>query len=338
MKVRRRELSVFSISAIDLFASGMGAFVLLTVMAMPFFPNTSADHKDNQLEASKERVDDLERMVNELQTAIAEAASPDAYAEILQQLESTQNELAAIEAQRNQDSNSSSQELSNAQEQLAAAQSKIRQLEEGMKSVRLPHLDLVICLDVTGSMRDQIDGLKAEISSLTAVLDRLAPSVSIGVVAFGDRYWQRTLHRLPLTSTSNLFVLERFINGLTVNMNDPNFDRNTDGPEAVGQALEAALAMNWRAQSEKRYIIVITDNPAYPSRREETIATARDFASTPNQHVSTVRANLASTFSGDDRFTKQYLERLATAGNGNFVDAAGGESMLSTLLLAILDT
>ena len=29
-------------SALDLFASGMGAFILLAIMALPFFPNTGS--------------------------------------------------------------------------------------------------------------------------------------------------------------------------------------------------------------------------------------------------------------------------------------------------------
>ena len=333
MKVRRRDLAVFSISALDLFASGMGAFVLLTLMAMPFFPNTSSGRQESQLEASQARVADLERMVSDLQQAVAGAASADEYQRVQQQLQSARNKLAEVQ----QGSSSPQEALSETQEQLAAAQSRIQQLEEGLKSVRLPHLDMVICLDVTGSMRDQIEGLKAEITSLTTILDRLAPSVGIGIVAFGDRRWQQTIHQLRLTRITNLSALERFVNGLTVNMNDPFFAQNTDGPEAVDQALQRALTTQWRSESEKRYIIVITDNPAYPESQAKTIEDARRFSSASNHHVSAVRANMVSTISGDPRFAKQYLQRLASAGNGNFVDAAGGESMLSTLLLAILE-
>ena len=39
MKKRSRELNVFSISALDLFASAMGAFILITIVLIPFFPN-----------------------------------------------------------------------------------------------------------------------------------------------------------------------------------------------------------------------------------------------------------------------------------------------------------
>ena len=38
MKPRSRELSIFSMSALDLFASGMGAFILLAIMALAVLP------------------------------------------------------------------------------------------------------------------------------------------------------------------------------------------------------------------------------------------------------------------------------------------------------------
>lgn len=40
MRLSNRELHVFAMSALDLLASGMGAFILVKVMALPFFPST----------------------------------------------------------------------------------------------------------------------------------------------------------------------------------------------------------------------------------------------------------------------------------------------------------
>lgn len=40
MKRKQREVSAFNMSAVDLFASSMGAFILLAVIALPFFPKT----------------------------------------------------------------------------------------------------------------------------------------------------------------------------------------------------------------------------------------------------------------------------------------------------------
>ena len=37
MKSRNREFNVFSMSALDLFASALGAFILISVVLMPYF-------------------------------------------------------------------------------------------------------------------------------------------------------------------------------------------------------------------------------------------------------------------------------------------------------------
>ena len=55
----------------------------------------------------------------------------------------------------------------------------------------VPQLDLVTALDMSGSTGQQVGGLKSEIDQLSAVLIGMTPSLSMGVVAFGDRYWDR---------------------------------------------------------------------------------------------------------------------------------------------------
>lgn len=288
MKLQRRELNVFSMSALDLFASGMGAFVLLALISLPFFPNTGDAEK---------RVETLAAELSEVQEALETAeAERDAEA---------QKAAEAVDAQKD-------------------AETKVDFI--------IPHLDIVICLDVTGSMTYQIEGLKREIASLSEVLDRVAPSVGIGLVAFGDRRWRRTIHEMDIVETTNMSTIHAFVNNLTPGMRDPDSHQNSDGPEAVTTALEHALVQTWRSNSEKRYIIVITDNAAYPNRISEAFRAAREFSSQNNHYVSAVRANLVS----DDAL--QFLEQLAEEGQGNFVDAAGGESMISSILLAVLET
>ena len=43
MKFRSREINVFSISALDLFASALGAFILISIVLMPYFLRTDPD-------------------------------------------------------------------------------------------------------------------------------------------------------------------------------------------------------------------------------------------------------------------------------------------------------
>ncbi len=282
MKVQRRELNVFSMSALDLFASGMGAFVLLAIVAMPFFPNTGD---------SQERVDDLK---GEIEAAQSRSKELETQVETLVEVVVAQTELI------------------------------------------VPHLDIVICLDITGSMAGQIDGMKREISSLADVLDRLSPSVGIGIVAFGDRRYRRPIYEMDIIETTNMNEIQEFVDELTPGMGDPRADRNSDPPEAVTTALEHAIEMSWRTESERRYVIVITDNASYPDREDDAMMAAANFSSQDNHHVSTVRANPNVTEDAQ-RAALRFLQELSEAGRGNYVDAAGGESILSSVLLAILE-
>ena len=363
MKLRRREINIFSMSALDLFASGMGAFILLTVMALPFFPNTG--DSEERIEAVKEELSDalqerdaararasrLEAIISKLERdADAEAALHEALTDALRRLEDARNKVSdledalakekakqqPIEPRDDSRERELEQALVEARKQRDAAEALARGLEDALKKVKMPDLDVVICLDVTASMTNQIDGFKREVSALAEVLDSLAPSAGIGVVAFGDRRWAQPIHEQPVVSTSNLAVLRAFVDSLRPNM-DPRARRNTDGPEAVTTALERAVESNWRHVSKRRYVIVVTDNAAYPDRVMVALETAQQFSATEGHFVSTVRANFTEDRT-DRAAADQFLRQLALAGKGQFVDAAGGESMIGNVLLAILNT
>ena len=279
MRLRRREINVFSMSALDLFASGMGAFIVLAVMALPFFPNTGD---------SKERIEEVKR------------------------------------------------ELASAQEERDSAKNTARALEKALAQAQMPDLDIVICLDVTGSMTQQIDGLKREISVLAEILDNLTPSAGIGLVAFGDRRWDQPIHIQQIVPTSRIPELQAFTQRLGPSM-DPSARQNSDGPEAVATAIERAISLNWRPESKHRYVIAVTDNAAYPTREFAALEAAKSFAATEGQSVSAVRANFTQHQS-DREAADRFLRQLAQAGRGQFIDAAGGESMIGSLLLAVIGT
>lgn len=67
MKSRNRELNIFSMSALDLFASAMGAFILIAFVLFPYFPNTG-DSAERVAEVRAQ----LEQVQNELQAARGE--------------------------------------------------------------------------------------------------------------------------------------------------------------------------------------------------------------------------------------------------------------------------
>ena len=294
MKSRSREINIFSMSALDLFASGMGAFILLAVVGLVFFPNRG----------------DSDERVAEVKEALAEARQ-----------ERDQARRERDRAQRERDA---------AAGRLNAAE----QAQQQLKEIEIPDIDIVICLDVTGSMGDQIAGLQQQIVDLANVLDALAPSAGVGVVAFGDRAWRRPLYVQRIVETAQAAALQHFVNTLSPAMGHTQAtDPNRDTPEAVALALEEAVRLNWRPVSQRRYIVAVTDNPAYPDRVQAAMQAARSFAAADGQRVSTVRAN--ATAPGSD-LAGPFLRDLAEAGSGEYVDAAGGGSMIASVLMAVL--
>ena len=200
---------------------------------------------------------------------------------------------------------------------------------------QLPHVDLVIALDVTSSMMRQVAALKAEVGQLSDLLSRMAPSFGIGLVAFGDRRWERPTTTFPLRTISgptlNRAAFRGFVNSLSVRMGLGR-GGNDDAPEAFLQALTDAARMPWRAESERRVIVLVTDNPAYPEEVDRSIATAAAIGRMPGHRVSTVYINTQGIANLE---VERFLQRVANAGQGQFVRDAGG-SLTVNLLLSLL--
>ena len=181
----------------------------------------------------------------------------------------------------------------------------------------------MICLDVTGSMGGEIEGLAAQVTSLAEILNKIAPT-GIGVIAFGDEEWTQTLYVQDVTTNSA--TIREF---LAIFTSDADFrdGSNPDPPEAVSVALERAERMNWRPEATVRHVVVITDNSA--KRQSAALAAAARIASAPESHVSAVmvRGGLE---------TEEFMQALADNGNGEFVDG-NLRTMLGAILLAVLE-
>ena len=309
MKRRSRDISIFSMSALDLFASGMGAFILLAIMALPFFPNT-ASTPEPVPEPEPQPVEDAGALEDALDIAERERDEALRRAEQLsEELRETIEELLQT-----------SQERDLAEQLAANLQNRVSELEA-------PDLDLVICLDISGSMSEHVTGLKQQVSDLARILNAIAPT-GIGVVAFGDRYWDRPIFIQNVTT--DMSALQNFINRLQPQMGLGR-GRNDDSPEALAMALERAVTMNWRPESENRSIVVMSDFPAYPERVDAALRAAASFAAQDGHHVSAVMVN--GSFTG--RAAEPFMRSLVNAGNGEFVDGEE-KTLVGSILLAML--
>ena len=280
MKRRSREISIFSMSALDLFASALGAFILIAIVIFPYFPNTARTP-----------------------VVVVAAPSPEPCPPV----------LPCPPA--------------------APCPPCPPVPDPAPPATQFPHLDLVVALDVSGSMGNQIASLKAEVDQLSSLLIALTPSLGMGMVAFGDRYWDRPVTSFALreisASPAGRAAFQNFVVGLDANMGLGGGD-NPDNPEAFYRALTEAARMSWRPDAELRMIVLITDNPAYPDEARQAVADAAAFASAGNSRVSTVYIE-----TGDRPAAEAFLERVASAGRGQFVRDTGG-SVTVTLLLSLL--
>ncbi|MDE5898204.1 MAG: VWA domain-containing protein [Treponemataceae bacterium] len=142
-------------------------------------------------------------------------------------------------------------------------------VEDIMASVRaLPagaDIDVVFVVDATGSMKDDIDAVRARLFGQLA--DGLSPlrSFQIGLVLYrdyGDSFRYKNLPVKVFGFTDDLAAFEKNMNGFTIRGKEGG-----DIPEAVYEGLYAGVEfMDWRAGAMKK-IILIGDAEPHPVPR-----------------------------------------------------------------------
>ena len=122
MKTRSREVNVFSMSALDLFASALGAFILISIVLMPYF-----------LRLDHEKVAELKEALDQAQDELQEERNTTA--ELRRRLEEAQGDLEQCrqqEAACQEDLGQAQAELAETREDLDQAQSELRQCQANL--------------------------------------------------------------------------------------------------------------------------------------------------------------------------------------------------------------
>ncbi len=135
MRLRSKEINVFNMSALDLFASALGAFILISVVLFPYFPNTGD---------SQERVD-------EVKAQLAEANA---------RLEETSAELEQVRAQLNP---ALEQELQVAREQLGACQARLREAEAALNACQVEQREVASLDSALGACENRNRQMQQEL-------------------------------------------------------------------------------------------------------------------------------------------------------------------------------
>jgi hypothetical protein len=317
---RRQALEVLSISALDIFASALGVFILISILMFPYYlkqPSLAIDKAGASAELSA-----AGHAIVEAEQAVADAHDRKLSAE--EDLEDAldrmrQAELAAASA---------AHDLAQAEARATSPAPRVERKSTGQQKVSLSitDLDLVFVMDTTGSMRDELRDLQANLVGVIRILHRLAASLRVGFVAYKDREDAYVTRVFPLSRMEGVLFqrIVDFVQGIEAK-------GGGDVPEPVDVALEAAVDMGWRSEAQGR-IIVIGDATVHAANRTRTLELAERFKrSSPGgewpRSVSTI-------YTGKGSVARAFFQSLAKAGGGDFSVHQG--QMIESVLLSVL--
>jgi len=322
MRRPRREVSIFSLSALDVLATATGTFVLIVVILMPYYRKTFTAGAELQevraaVAATETRIPELEAQIARERAATADAEADTA--RLLAEISLLRNSLSA-----------DADAAADAQAAAAARQEKIDRLKNTIKERIIKQLDVVFVIDTTRSMETALEELGYALRGVSRILERLVPSVRIGVVSYRDRdTGLPPIKKMMLTdSKTGLDRIVRFVQTLGVS---PRGGMTRE--EDLDLGLNEALVMPFRPDA-KQTVIVIGDAAAHPWEQQSALARARRFAESGRQRsISTlfVATPISIRYGQGDR---AFFQALAAAGRGSFNDHAG--QMIESILLSTL--
>lgn len=227
---KNREINIFNMSALDLFASATGAFLVLAVIALPYY--LKVDPVIKKLKQCGEQLQSTQQELKQCQ-------------ERNQQLQSKNSKLDA----QNQQLQSKNSKL-DAQNQQIAKENKIlkKQIENTVKfsllGITTKAKSFVIVVDMSGSMKKYTKIME---KTAARILEPFDDKNTVQIIGYsgsvGTLPWQTPNNILPM-NTSNKDQANNFIRTLSSQFG---------GGTPTNDALEKALEYNVEA------ILLLTD-------------------------------------------------------------------------------
>lgn len=282
-------------SALDLFASALGAFILLAIIMLPYFGKTGDTIFD--VNATQQRIAAAQGNTDLLKRQ--NAAMQQQNTELEQQLADVLDELKTLQAKN------------------GGGQSPL---------IQFPSLDLVVVIDTTGSMGDPIASLKSEINQFSHAMEVLSDLPRMAIIEFKDSYYipaNVSPGGLIAVDAAGASVLSTFAGSLSAGGGP-----NNEMAENLAGAVVAATQLAWSPSAERHVIVVLSDNLMYPQERAKGLSAARAFAAQGNGYsVSGAYFKTPGSDSTD-------IEELSRAGQGLFIDAGGSFSLTMLMALS----
>lgn len=310
MKRPNREVSIFTLSALDVLAMATGVFVLLLVMLMPYYRKTF----------------DAQAAIEAVRVSVAQTMTE------VQPLEQIATEVGAEARALAAEADRLEAAADALEEQIAKRPEKVevKPTKADPENRVIEAIDLIFVIDTTASMTPVIRELAFSLRSIVRILERLVPSVRIGVAAYKDRdTGLAPVISLPLTTTTP--HLPRIIS-FVESLNAAAVGSRTI-EEDMHLGLESAMLMRLRPDA-RQALVVIGDAAVHKYLQEETLYRVRNFVNKNEERtVSSLFVTTPSSLSHGQR-ARPYFQQVARAGKGTFNDHTG--SLIEGILLSVL--
>ncbi|MEW8437515.1 MAG: vWA domain-containing protein [Candidatus Thiodiazotropha taylori] len=290
MRRPNRSLEVFSLSALDLFASALGAFIIISIMLFPYYgKKIKAEETLQQLEEelSLARIDSVnaQRKADKAIKKAASSADP-------VKLKKEQKKLKEAKAK-----------LEKLKKRLAALNKQAkRAVPFALLGLPTKSNSFVLAVDMSGSMRDYTDIM---LKALFRIIEPLDSASRIGIIGFGGKagkleFWPSE-DRTSRMTNSNKSKLKQYINNL---------------PSRFGGGTPTLSALQKALTYDVKSIVLLSDGR--PRTPWKSIVDEISLNNKRTKEIHTVGI-------GDyvqDRALVEFLNMLAIKNKGNFVGMA----------------
>jgi hypothetical protein len=186
-------------------------------------------------------------------------------------------------------------------------------------------LDVAFVIDSTGSMWDEIDEVKENVTALAEQISAIDPDYRLALVDYRDTLDEESDYqsRLDVDFTLDIASFDLELNALEA-------EGGGDTPESVYSGLMTALNLDWRPGS-KKIVIQIGDAPA----KDPEPITGYTLRSVQAKALAVDPATIDTIQSGEDDETATSFQQVASATGGEFLQLP--ESDPSGLVPAIVD-
>jgi len=135
---------------------------------------------------------------------------------------------------------------------------------EDYQSALPSSLDLMFVIDATGSMSDEMNYLTSEFKTIISGITQDYPGVSkrYSLVVYRDTGDQYVVRSYDFTDSLELMQDQ---------LSDQSASGGGDFPEAMDQALSAAMKQDWRSGNTAKLLFLVADAPPHDDKMDDTL-------------------------------------------------------------------